>query len=62
MEHNKEELQAYLDTYFNGRTIRNMIELWPELKPAVPDGNLIGKVVEFQSGSIVIEGGKLVVK
>jgi hypothetical protein len=62
MEHDKVALQAYIDTKFEGRVKRNMLELWPELRLAVPDGILEGKVITFPSGSIVIENGDIVVK
>jgi len=55
------ELQALLDGTINTRTISSIMEVWPEVMGHVKGTSVVGKTIQYDSGSISIVNGKLVV-
>jgi len=55
------ELQALLDGTINTRPISSIMEVWPEVMGHVKGTSVVGKTIQFDSGSISIVNGKLVV-
>ena len=55
------QLQALLDGTINTRTISSIMEVWPEVMGHVRGSSVVGKTIQYDSGSISIVNGKLVV-
>jgi hypothetical protein len=55
------ELQALLDGTINTRPISSIMEVWPEVMGHVKGTSVVGKTIQYDSGSISIVNGKLVV-
>jgi hypothetical protein len=55
------ELQALLDGTINTRPISSIMEVWPEVMGHVRGTSVVGKTIQYDSGSISIVNGKLVV-
>lgn len=55
------ELQALLDGTINTRPISSIIEVWPEVMGHVKGTSVVGKTIQYDSGSISMVNGKLVV-
>ena len=55
------ELQALLDGTINTRTISSIMEVWPEVMGHVRGSSVVGKTIQYDSGSISLVNGKLVV-
>jgi hypothetical protein len=56
------QLQALLDETVNTRTISSIMEVWPEVMGCVSGSSVVGKTIQFNSGSISMVNGKLVVR
>lgn len=55
------QLQALLDGTINTRPISSIMEVWPEVMGYVSGSSVVGKTIQYDSGSISIVNGKLVV-
>ena len=55
------ELQALLDGTINTRPIRGIMEVWPEVMGHLKGTSVVGKTIQYDSGSISLVDGKLVV-
>ena len=55
------ELQALLDGTINTRPIRSIMEVWPEVMGHLKGSSVVGKTIQYDSGSISLVNGKLVV-